>query len=295
VLSSIPLAMHLAGSESASDTAEEMEEAPSTTPTAENAAPTAEGTASSADGTAPTADSTAAPGSDEALLEAFMSRNPARIIRGNLEMLGDMYGLPRGLGKLRYLGLFLLGLYVGRRRIFEEPSAHRAAMVKMAIWGFSIGIPATLGVMVMRMSFSPAHFETLPGLPILMTVADQISTLPFAFAYIAGATLLLEIPPWRRLLSAFAPVGRTALTNYIAQTVICLVLYIGLGLMADGGWAVGLLLACVIFAGQMALSAWWLRRYRFGPLEWLWRCGTYGRLQPMRVAPRAEASAELAA
>jgi uncharacterized protein len=85
-----------------------------------------------------------------------------------------------------------------------------------------------------------------------------------------------------------------ALTNYLAQTVICISIYYGGGLVGQAGPLFGLILALVIFPAQMAFSAWWLARFRYGPMEWLWRSLTYGRAQPMRlpamVAPVAEPS-----
>jgi uncharacterized protein len=58
------------------------------------------------------------------------------------------------------------------------------------------------------------------------------------------------------------------------------------------GYSVGLLLTLAVFALQIPLSRWWLRRFQFGPVEWLWRSLTYGRPQPMliRVSTTAETS-----
>jgi uncharacterized protein len=110
-----------------------------------------------------------------------------------------------------------------------------------------------------------------------------LSTTPFAFGYIAMATLLLDQARWRTVLGAFAPVGRMALTNYLAQTVICLAIFYGGGLVGRFQPALGLIIGTMVFVAQMGLSAWWLHRFRFGPAEWLWRSLTYGQLQPMRI------------
>ena len=78
-----------------------------------------------------------------------------------------------------------------------------------------------------------------------------------------------------------------ALTNYLLQTVICTLIFYnyGLGLYGKVGPALGLVLTVAIFLVQIPLSAWWLKRFRFGPMEWLWRSLTYAKLQPMRVSP----------
>lgn len=219
---------------------------------------------------------------DQVLLEGFISGEPTRIVQGNLVMLGDMYAPLRALRKFWLLGLFLIGLYVGRRRIFEDLAAHRTLLRRLIIWGFPVGLAATLGETALRVAFGGQE-DTLAWFSLALAAIDIVATAPFAFAYIAAACLLLERSFWRRVLTPFASVGRMALSNYIGQTVICLLLYIGMGLMESGAHAVGLVLSCAIFGAQMVGSAWWLRRYRYGPLEWLWRSATYGRVQPMRL------------
>ena len=219
--------------------------------------------------------------SDAALLEGFISGEPGRIIRGNLLMLRDMYSPPRSIRKFWLLGVFLIGLWAGRRRIFENPAAHRTLLRRLVIWGFPVGFVATLAETGLRIAFGGP--ESPLWLPLALAGVEVFSTAPFALAYIATATLLLERGFWRRMLTPFAPVGRMALTNYIGQTIVCLILYIGFGLMEKGGHALGLILSFAIFGGQILLSAWWLKHFRFGPLEWLWRSATYGRMQSMRV------------
>ena len=82
--------------------------------------------------------------------------------------------------------------------------------------------------------------------------------------------------------------GRTVqrFERILSQSVICAALFNshGLGLYGTVSPWQGLLLTIVIFSLQIALSAWWLGRFRYGPVEWVWRSLTYGRLQPMRRA-----------
>ena len=72
-------------------------------------------------------------------------------------------------------------------------------------------------------------------------------------------------------------VGRMALSNYILQSVVCLMLFNGLGWFGQLNRVDLLLLASVVFVGQIGLSYFWLQHFRYGPLEWLWRCLTYWR------------------
>jgi uncharacterized protein len=113
------------------------------------------------------------------------------------------------------------------------------------------------------------------------------SHVPLAFAY--AAALLA----WRRsgrAVAFAAPVaaaGRMALTNYLMQSAVFALLFYGYGFQLFGrldprtATAIGV----AFYAGQLWFSAWWLKQYRFGPFEWLWRSLTYGRRQPMRQPP----------
>ncbi len=105
------------------------------------------------------------------------------------------------------------------------------------------------------------------------------------FFYVSTLVLVLQREVWRGRLAPLAAVGRTALSNYLLQSLVCTTIFYsyGLGLYGQVGPALGLALTALIFALQIPLSMWWLRRFRFGPAEWLWRTLTYGKLQPMRV------------
>ena len=97
-------------------------------------------------------------------------------------------------------------------------------------------------------------------------------------------TLLAERPRGGAGLAPLAYVGRMALTNYLLQTLICTTLFYGYGFGLYGRSGLGRHpLTLAIYAVELAWSAWWLRRFRFGPMEWLWRTLTYGRRQPMAV------------
>lgn len=101
--------------------------------------------------------------------------------------------------------------------------------------------------------------------------------------------VLFHSPRFRVVAAAFAPVGRMALTNYLLQGVfIGMVLYGfhgGLALAGQIAPKTVLPLCLGFFALQMLASTWWLARYRFGPMEWLWRTLTYSERPAMRVQP----------
>ena len=78
--------------------------------------------------------------------------------------------------------------------------------------------------------------------------------------------------------------GRMALTNYIGQSAIGVLIFygIGLGIGAKTGLIYGEVIALTVFVFEIAFSAIWLQYFRFGPLEWIWRCLTYLRLFPIK-------------
>ena len=89
----------------------------------------------------------------------------------------------------------------------------------------------------------------------------------------------------------FAPVGRMAFSNYLSQSLIMASLfYMPWGPHLYGQWGPGMLWAAVggVWLLQLVWSPLWLSRFQMGPLEWLWRCLTYGRRVPL--LKRAEAA-----
>lgn len=183
------------------------------------------------------------------------------------------------------LGRFLLGYYVGVRRLFDaDGAAHLPLFRRVLVVGAALGaVTSALGVVVH--SSLRASYELTP-LGLLGTqLAAEVSLLSIAAAYVALAVLLLQRPAWRRVLLILAPVGRMGLTVYLSQTVLATFVFYGWGLGLSGrvGAAGSLGVSVAIFVVQVALCHLWLRRFRFGPVEWLWRSLAYGRRQPMRL------------
>ncbi len=176
------------------------------------------------------------------------------------------------------LALFLLGMYAGRRRLFQDVSAHLPLFRQVWKWGLGLAL------------FVPACSVLLAGTkavpPSLLTpIYFAIGVPALSFFYVSTLVLLFQKEAWKRRLAPLAAVGRTALSNYLLQSVVCTTIFYsyGLGLYGKVGPAIGLALTVLIFLLQVPLSVWWLRHFRFGPAEWLWRTLTYGKLQPMRV------------
>ena len=114
------------------------------------------------------------------------------------------------------------------------------------------------------------------------------SFIPLSLAYGAALLLMLRSRRIAAVTAPFAAVGQMALTNYLSQSVLLSWLFYGYGWGLYGrlGSFHAALIGLAIYLGQMAVSVVWLRHFRFGPVEWLWRSLTYGRLQPMRRRDR---------
>jgi uncharacterized protein len=179
----------------------------------------------------------------------------------------------------KVLATFLVGLYIGRNRIFVDPQAWRMTLHRVAVWGFVIGLP--LNVVLSRLAIS-RDYEHLAPMGLVESIVYGIGVPALAFAYAASFTLLWLKAP--RRFAFLEPVGRMALSNYLLQSVVGLLLFktVGLGLMGRVGATAGTLIVLVVYAGQIVFSHFWLRLFRFGPAEWLWRSLTYGQLQPMK-------------
>jgi uncharacterized protein len=182
----------------------------------------------------------------------------------------------------KVLALFLVGLLVGRRMLYRPIEEHGVLLKRILVWGLAIGLPACIVLALIEHNFHP---EYLTAMSLLASAAYAVGVAPMALAYAAGIALVWQRKRGQAWLLTLAPVGRTALSNYLLQTLIGIGLFygIGLGLMGAIGPGPAMLMAVGIFAGQVVLSTWWLQHFRFGPVEWVWRSLTYRRRQPMRL------------
>lgn len=181
---------------------------------------------------------------------------------------------------------FLVGLAVWRSGILQNPAANLPRIRRAALWLTGLGL-ATGGVHLFirpLAEFARSHgpWAKVLAVPLSLSQIYHMPLLGLGF----GALLLLLWQSGRApsLLGAVASAGRMALTNYLLQSLVMTAVFCGwgLGLYGKVGSAAGLGISTSFFAIQVAGSAWWLRRYRFGPAEWLWRCAGYARVQPFR-------------
>ena len=180
----------------------------------------------------------------------------------------------------KVLGMFVLGLWIVRTGLAQSPSGHRATLVRWSLLGWGVGLPANIiaALALHRWPYLPSSVGGLLGV-VMQAVGVPMLALGYA------ATVGLLVVDGRRLVTVFAPVGRMALTNYLMQSIVCIVLAygFGLGLWWRIGAGAAMAIAAAVIVLQIPLSAGWLSRYRFGPIEWVWRRLTYGRPLALRM------------
>jgi uncharacterized protein len=120
--------------------------------------------------------------------------------------------------------------------------------------------------------------------PLSPVLLQALSHIPLALAFGSGLLLWLSSAVPGILAKSFAAAGQMALSNYLAQSIILSVLFYGFGFGLFGrlGSALTASIGVATYVGQLLISYVWLRHYRFGPAEWLWRSLSYGRRQPMK-------------
>lgn len=179
------------------------------------------------------------------------------------------------------LAMFLVGARFGKLRIFNDLDAHRPLLRKLLNWGLIVGLigNAIYATLIMNISRYDVSVELL-----VATIAQGIGAPLLMLGYVAGICLLALRPAWGRRLQLLAPVGQMALTNYLLESILCTLIFYGYGLalFSRVGAAWGIVLTVVIYLLLIPLSHWWMKRFLYGPAEWLWRSMTYLKLQPIR-------------
>ena len=196
----------------------------------------------------------------------YATGNLAEIWRFSLQELPLMFSLHVFVFP-RTLALFVFGMFLWRAGIVQRAHHFAEELLVAAFVGIASGI---------ALAGAQGPFGSL-GIVLL------------ALGYGAALLALAEVSITRRFFSAFAPIGRMAFTNYVMQSVFFGFIFFGYGLGQFGrmGAAMAFAIGMAVYVAQFALSSWWLRRYRFGPIEWLWRMVTYWQWQPMSRTPVA--------
>ncbi|WP_329064897.1 DUF418 domain-containing protein [Streptomyces sp. NBC_01429] len=168
---------------------------------------------------------------------------------------------------------FLVGLAAGKRRLFADAGLHDGKLKLAQLIGFPVGLAGSA-------------FLTFAGGDNLFAGAVHLVTAPcLTAAYVATLLRVFRTGRGARLAGVLARPGRMALTNYLSQSLLCVLIFTGIGLGLVGRVPyVGVMgIALAIYGVQLAWSAWWLRRFRMGPAEWLLRAATHLERPALRV------------
>jgi len=177
------------------------------------------------------------------------------------------------------LAMMLLGMAFLKWRLFDA-SRSMGFYTGLSVLGFGVGIPLNAWE---TFTFVNSGFE-LHWNSFNRPTYD-LGRLGLALGYIGLVMMICKSGVLGSLRAGLARVGQMALTNYLVQSVICNVIFLGFGFGLAGELQRHQIYYVVlaIWIVQFVFSSWWLRRYRFGPAEWLWRSLTYQQRQPLRL------------
>ena len=189
---------------------------------------------------------------------------------------------------LAVFAMFLLGFSVGRSGFLRDIQGNSATLALVRAWGLGIGLGAMVAERILAATAGYEVFREQRAGPAVQLAGDLLfafGSTALALGYAAALVLAAQTPGGRAALAPLARVGRLSLTVYLTQTLMFTTLFYGygfgqtsrLGPAAVTGWAVA------FFAVQVVACQWWSRRFRFGPMEWLWRSLTYLTWQPLRL------------
>jgi uncharacterized protein len=217
--------------------------------------------------------------------DTLKSGSYVNILRANFNEFVFKFNFQVASGRIYItLGLFLLGLYAGRKNFFEkweDQIVWVKRLLKTSLW-------TILGCII----FSLAFFGGMQAAGIKLNQTYQwavgglvmdVFNACLATFYVTGILLLFRKEKWKVRLMQLYALGRMGLTTYLMQTLFGFFIFfsLGLGLLGQMGALPFLIIGLAVYAFQIVFSIWWLNNFRFGPVEWLWRSLTYFKVQPM--------------
>ena len=175
----------------------------------------------------------------------------------------------------KVLGMFLLGFYAGRKMMYLHLENYVSLFKKLRLWGFVVGIPAAIACTYFEIF--QKHIPNPLGLG--HTFFYALSVVPLSLAYTSVICLRWVKKKGNSKLKMLAPMGRMALTNYLMQTILGIIIYYGVGFGFGGhiGPAVFIPIGLCVYALQIIYSNIWFKYFNYGPMEWIWRMLTYGK------------------
>lgn len=208
--------------------------------------------------------------------------NPVSVIKARAKIVGFFHGMPY-YGPMNWdiWSMMLLGMGLFKLGVLSAQLPSRT-YAKMAAWGYAIGVPITsfTAWFIIRSNFDPV-IQSFSG------VSYDLGRLTIALGHLSIIMLLCKSGKLNWLTSALGAVGQTALSNYVATSVITAFIFTGYGFKLYGELQRYQLyyVVAAIWMFNLIVSPIWLQHFRFGPMEWVWRSLTYWKRQPMRLRP----------
>lgn len=168
--------------------------------------------------------------------------------------------------------LLLLGVAAGRWGLLHRRDPSPRLLRRVCLLGLVLGTPPAV--------YSAWESGAGGARGLAAAAVGSLTAPALTVAYGAAVLLAVRTARGRRVLTALAPVGRMSLTNYLAQSAVCAMLFTGYGFALAGriGVPAQLGIAAAVLALQVLLSSWWLRSHRHGPVERLLRSAAYLRI-----------------
>jgi len=214
----------------------------------------------------------------KATVEAYTTLSYTELIKWRIpnELKEVIWNIPLTLPDI--LGMFLIGLFVGKINLFRRVSELKRKLRITQLITFFISIPPLVAIVWGYLQHEEVTFLYSLGNYFFV----HFSGFTLSIFYIVTIALMLEKQTWQRVLNPFRYVGQMALTNYLCQTFFGVLVFYGFGLFGKISLAEGLLYSIIFYCVQIIFSYLWLKKFQFGPFEWLWRVMTYGKVQQFK-------------
>ncbi|WP_080874468.1 DUF418 domain-containing protein [Oceanobacillus timonensis] len=180
-----------------------------------------------------------------------------------------------------HIGFFLFGMYAYRKGLFTIIEKRRTAMGLLAVICLVIGLAGKISLYDRIVLHPLENFY-----PFVVTIGMILCIVLLGTSKTSMSKLLVP----------FTSVGKMAFTNYLLQSIVFVSLFqssgrtifINLGIWQEPSYAFALGIGVILFAVQMIFSHFWLKAFRYGPFEWLWRIGTYGKMVSIKRREETE-------
>ncbi|WP_432354660.1 DUF418 domain-containing protein [Sporosarcina sp. A2] len=178
------------------------------------------------------------------------------------------------------LPLMMIGAALAKWRIFERANEMKGRLIVIGVSSLIIGVALKAVPFLISTDYSMQFIQTYFGGPLVSA------------GYVSLLLVLCTLPWFSKVFRPIAKAGRMSLTTYIGQSVIATLIFYhyGFGMYGKVDIATGTLMAVGIFVVQALLADLWLTRYKMGPLEYVWRIGTYGTILSNKKDKRRDLS-----